>query len=527
MLKRKKGGQPSNAPVNSAAGVSEEHKLSPLGVAAAQEIVETQDVEMASEGEGSYSLRHSSKRGTPTDKKRSYDPQGATLSYDELRKKRTQSSPEERYQTTWEDLPPEIVSHLGGFLPGSSLLSLSSTNWRNRLLFSENALKKRVFFRIDSQRMVESNEKHLTVPAPIELILTTDMLKNSKKPEKTELALFLERNLDNILSLRFDYSCEWRDEQLNKTIEEIMREVTPSRRRKMTIQFASDGEITYSKIDTSHLWGVNTLTLNYCRGVTDVSALGGVTNLNLHGCRGITDVSGLGGVTDLDLSYCDGVIDVSALGGVTDLNLSECEGVIDVSGLGGVTDLNLSECEGVIDVSALGSVTNLHLHGCRGITDVSALGGVANINLSWCSRVTDVSALGGVTNLHLSCCAGVIDVSALGGVEKLNLSYCGVTDVSALGGVTNLNLEGCSGVTDVSALGGVTNLGIRRCYGIKITVNSENDTVAKNNLEALSQVTNLEADPKILEALRAYKEKQSLVEKSQQDGKPAFPSPRR
>ena len=61
---------------------------------------------------------------------------------------------------------------------------------------------------------------------------------------------------------------------------------------------------------------VHTLTLYWCKGITDVSALGGVHTLNLYGCEGITDVSALGGVHTLTLYGCEGITDVSKLGGV-------------------------------------------------------------------------------------------------------------------------------------------------------------------------------------------------------------------
>jgi hypothetical protein len=138
----------------------------------------------------------------------------------------------------------------------------------------------------------------------------------------------------------------------------------------------------------SSLTGLTSLSLSYCRNVTDegmmlaVSRLTKLKSLNLTWCstireKGLRAVCTLSGLTSLNLSYSVMVTDtglqaVSNLTGLTSLELRRCNKVTDeglqaVSRLTGLKSLDLRQCFMVTSagVDALRRDTassNLHIH---------------------------------------------------------------------------------------------------------------------------------------------------------------------
>ena len=123
--------------------------------------------------------------------------------------------------------------------------------------------------------------------------------------------------------------------------------------------------------DAGLFQNLKTLSLYYCKNLTDISVLSDLNRLE-----------------ELNLSCCVNLYNFSALTSLTSLTM-----------------LDLSSCNCLTDLSVLSDLTNLktlNLSGCWKLTDISALSNLTNLttlDLGYGQYLTDLSALSGMKSL--------------------------------------------------------------------------------------------------------------------------------
>jgi hypothetical protein len=89
---------------------------------------------------------------------------------------------------------------------------------------------------------------------------------------------------------------------------------------------------------------IQSLTLRYCRSLTDFSSLQDIKRVVIVECLMFSDAKSLRGVAHVTISRCALLEDVAALSGTSSLSLNSCPKVNSLQGLGEVPSISIIKC---------------------------------------------------------------------------------------------------------------------------------------------------------------------------------------
>lgn len=257
-----------------------------------------------------------------------------------------------------EELPNELLLHIGRYLKNKDILSFYSINKR--------------FF-------------NLRYDSSLELQIDADNI-NIKYIKQTLIFIKTSKSFNNTLKLNPVKLWINPTEERNNPI--ISNKIKPNDLKSVKYLYVINSIIS----DVSMFKNIHELLLYSCNYITDVSILKNVYNLYLVNCVNIKDVSSLSNCHNLVLSGCVNITDVSTLGSINNLDLSHCRNISDFSNLGNVKILNLSNTN-IKTCTGLGNNYILNLSNCDKLTDVSNLTKVHNLDISNCRNISDYSML--------------------------------------------------------------------------------------------------------------------------------------
>ena len=274
-------------------------------------------------------------------------------------------------------------------------------------------------------------------------------------------------------------------------------------RRKAIPVIGTVHKLSLANTTIKYVYGlkhVKDINLTGCVSLNDVSPLKNAYKVNLTSCFYIENVSALGNVHDLNLMDTNVTDqDLVGLSNVDTLTLDYCQGITDVSALRNVRELRLNGCENLIKLDGLENVKILEITSCNEITSLEPLKSVEELYMAGCARINDLSPVKNVKILYIDGCENITDVSMLKNVVTLTARQTGIKKITNLPNAENVEAQNCYKLTIVSNLPKLEELDVQNCPNLRTVTNLPN--LQFINLEDTNDIETLDIDPERVDIL--------------------------
>jgi hypothetical protein len=249
-------------------------------------------------------------------------------------------------------------------------------------------------------------------------------------------------------------------------------------RRKAIPVIGTVHKLSLANTTIKYVYGlkhVKDINLTGCVSLNDVSPLKNAYKVNLTSCFYIENISTLGNVHDLNLTDTNVTDqDLVGLSNVDTLTLQYCGGITDVSALRNVRKLDLRGCDNLIKLDGLENVKILDISECDEITSLEPLKSVEELYMILCTRINDLSPVKNVKILYVDGCEDITDVSMLKNVKTLSVPQTGVKKITNLPNVDYIDAENCYELTIISNLPILEGLDAQNCPNLRTVTNLPN-----------------------------------------------------